>query len=79
MADKPETTLYLLGKYLGLVFLLPSGAIAGYLIGLFLEHYLHWGWLRPAGIVVGVIGGLVKLFQELIRDSNRAERDARTK
>ena len=74
MAEKPESTLYLLGKYLGMAFLLPSGAIAGYLIGLFLEHYLHWGWLRAAGIVVGVIAGLVKLFQELIRDSNRTGR-----
>jgi MFS family permease len=74
MAGKPESTLYLLGKYLGMAFLLPSGAIAGYLIGLFLEHYLHWGWLRPAGIVLGVIAGLVKLFQELLRDSNRTGR-----
>lgn len=74
MPGKHDTTLYLLGKYLGLAFLLPSGAIAGYLIGVFLEHYLHWNWLRPAGIVLGVIAGLVKLFQELIRDSNRAER-----
>jgi MFS family permease len=72
MAEKPDSTLYLLGKYLGLVFLLPSGAVAGYLIGVFLEHYLQWGWLRPAGIVIGVIAGLVKLFQELTRDSARA-------
>ncbi len=74
MPDKPESTLYLLGKYLALAFLLPSGAIAGYLIGAFLDHYLQWHWLRPAGIVLGVIAGLVKLFQELVRDSNRAER-----
>jgi MFS family permease len=71
MAGKPESSFYLLGKYLSLVFLLPAGAAAGYLIGVFLEHYLHWAWLRPAGIVLGVIAGLVKLFQELIRDSNR--------
>lgn len=74
MPGKPESTLYLLGKYLGLAFLLPSAAIAGYLIGAFLEHYLRWHWLRPAGIVLGVIAGLAKLFQELMRDSNRAER-----
>jgi MFS family permease len=73
MADKPDSSLYLLGKYLGLMFLLPAAAVAGYLIGLFLEHYLHWAWLRPAGIVFGVIAGLVKLFEELVRDSNRAQ------
>jgi MFS family permease len=71
MAEKPESTLHQLGKYLSLVFLLPSGAVAGYLLGVFLEHYLHWGWLRPAGIILGVIAGLVKLFQELLRDSTR--------
>ena len=41
MADKPENTLYLLGKYLGLAFLLPSGAIAGYLIGLRIRRFLE--------------------------------------
>jgi hypothetical protein len=69
MARKPDSSLYLLGKYLGLVFLLPAGAVAGYLIGSFAEHYLHWAWLRPAGIVFGVVSGLVKLFQELSRDA----------
>jgi MFS family permease len=71
MAGKPDSTLHLLGKYLGLMFLLPSAAVAGYFIGLFMEHYTHWGWLRPAGIVLGIIAGLVKLFQELSRDSSR--------
>jgi MFS family permease len=75
MASKPDSSLYLLGKYLGLVFLLPSGAIAGYLLGGFAEHWLHWSWLRPAGIVLGIVGGFIKLLDELLRDAKRAEKN----
>lgn len=75
MAAKPDNTLYLLGKYLGLALLLPSAALAGYLIGAFLARYSGWGWLPAAGIVFGVIAGLVKLFQELARDANRTSRE----
>ena len=74
MEHKPDTSLYLLGKYVGLIFLLPSGALAGYLIGMVIERYLHWSAARAFGIVFGVIAALVKLIQELLRDSKRAER-----
>lgn len=70
MGPKPDNSWYLLGKYIGLVSLLPSGAAAGYLVGAFIEHYTHWSGCRPLGIVLGVAGGLVKLFQELLRDEH---------
>jgi MFS family permease len=73
MEHKPDTSLYLLGKYVGLIFLLPSGAVAGYLIGMVVEHYVHWSAARAFGIVFGVIAALVKLLQELLRDSKRGE------
>jgi ABC-type uncharacterized transport system permease subunit len=73
VASKPDSTLYLLGKYLGLAFILPSGAVAGYLIGRFAEHYLHWPILPGAGIVAGLVASLVKLIQELLRDSRGSE------
>jgi hypothetical protein len=73
MAGKPDNTLYLLGKYLGLAFMLPSGAVAGYLIGRFAEHYLHWSILPGAGIVAGLVASLVKLIQELLRESRSPE------
>jgi MFS family permease len=72
-APKPDRTIFLLGKYLGLAFLMPSGAVAGYLIGLWLQHYIHWPGLRGVCIVVGLVATLVKLFQELLRDSNQSE------
>ena len=73
MSKKPDSTLYLVGKYIGLASLLPSGAVAGYLIGLFADHYFHRDWLRAAGILLGLAGALFKIVQELLRESHRQE------
>jgi hypothetical protein len=73
MARKPDNTLYLLGKYLGLTTLLPAGALAGYLIARFLERYIHWPGLLPTAIILGVAGSVYKIIEELLRDVRRAE------
>lgn len=73
MAQKPDSTMYQLGKYLGLAFLLPSGVVAGYLIGLFVEHFVHWSGCRAVGIVLGAAGSLIRIFQELLREVKRSE------
>jgi MFS family permease len=76
VAQKPDNTFYLLGKYIGLASLLPSGAIAGYLLAAFLENYIHWPGMKPGGILLGVIAGFVKLFQELLRDEKKDSKRA---
>jgi len=78
MPDKPEKTLALLGKYLSLAMLLPSGALAGYLLGRLAVHILYHDvpgneWPQGLGIVFGVVASIVKLFQELMRDVKREE------
>jgi uncharacterized protein (DUF3820 family) len=73
MPYKPDKSLVQAAKYMGLVFLLPSGAVAGYVIADVLQHYIHWPALKAAGVVLGVMGGVVRLIQELLRDSKRAE------
>ena len=65
--------MYQLGKYIGLAFLLPSGVLAGYLIGMFVEHLVHWSGCRAVGIVLGAAGSLIRIFQELLRDVKRSE------
>jgi F0F1-type ATP synthase assembly protein I len=75
MAQKPDSTMYQLGKYLGLAFLLPSGVVAGYLIGIFVEHFVHWSGCRAIGIVLGALGSMIRIFQELLRDMKRSERE----
>lgn len=73
MPLKPDKSFVQAAKYMGLVFLLPSGAVAGYLVAGVLEHYIHWPGLKAAGIVLGVMGGVVRLVQELLRDAKREE------
>lgn len=73
MAQKPDNTLYLLGKYIGLVTLLPAGAFAGFLIARLLEHYIHWAGLLPFAMILGVAASLYKIIEELLRDTRRAE------
>jgi MFS family permease len=68
MAQKPDSTLYQLGKYLGWISLLPSGAVAGYLIGKFAEHYVHWEGCIAVGVILGIAAALVKLVQEMLRE-----------
>lgn len=73
MAQKPDNTLYLLGKYIGLVTLLPAGAFAGFLIARILERYIHWAGLLPFAMILGVAASLYKIIEELLRDTRRAE------
>ncbi len=78
MPERPEKTIALLGKYLSLAMLLPSGALAGYLLGRFAGHIFYHDapgheWLDGGGIVLGVVASVVKLFQELMRDVKREE------
>ncbi len=75
MAQKPDGTLYQLGKYLGLAFLLPSGVIAGYLMGLFVGHFVRWSGCPAVGIILGAAASLVRIFQELLREAKRSEND----
>lgn len=77
MPLKPDKSFVQAAKYMGLVFLLPSGAVAGYLVASVLGHYIHWPALKAAGIVLGVMGGVVRLIQELLRDSKRADAEER--
>jgi hypothetical protein len=68
MAQKPDSTLYQLGKYLGWISLLPSGAIAGYLLGRLAQHYFYWEGSVAVGVIVGIAAALVKLVQEMLRE-----------
>jgi hypothetical protein len=78
MPERPQKTLALLGKYLSLAMLLPSGALAGYLLGRLAVHIFYRDvpgheWPQRVGIVLGVVASIVKLFQELMRDVKREE------
>ena len=52
-----------LAKYSELAFILPAATVAGWLIGLALDHWLHTTWLYLAGLIVGIIAGFVQLIR----------------
>ena len=62
--------------YSGLGFILPAGAVAGYILGWLLDSWLH---TTPVlGIVMGFLGaagGIVELLRILKREEKRASGD----
>jgi hypothetical protein len=75
MAERPEKTLAMLGKYLSLALLVPSGALAGYWLGRFAAQWAHAEWPLGVGVVVGVLAATYKVFEQLWRDAKRDERE----
>ena len=58
-----------MAKYSQLAFVFPAATVAGWLIGVGLDRWLHTTWLYIAGLVVGIVAG----FVELIRAAMSAE------
>jgi ATP synthase protein I len=46
-------------KMMQIVLLLPSAAFIGWLAGYGLDRLLHQTWMREAGVIFGIIAGLV--------------------
>ncbi len=46
-------------KMIQIVLLLPSAAFIGWIAGVLLDRWLHQTWIAVAGIVLGIISGLV--------------------
>jgi MFS family permease len=62
------------GKYLALASALPGYVVAGFLLGAFADHWLHWPVLRGIGVILGVFAGLSQIVRQLLRDEKRALR-----
>jgi len=58
-----------LGQYSQIAFIFPASTVAGWLIGVALDHWLHTTWLYIVGLILGIIAG----FVELIRLVNRSD------
>jgi len=60
-----------LGQYSQIAFIFPASTVAGWLIGVALDHWLHTTWLYIVGLILGIIAG----FVELIRLVNSSDFD----
>lgn len=57
-------------KMLQIAVLLPAAAIAGWLVGAWLDHKLHQSWIGLAGILFGGISGLAYVIRLVLVNGN---------
>jgi len=74
MAPKPNKSFITGAKYFALATALPGYVLAGFALGAFADHFLHWPILRGIGVILGTFLGLTQLIRELLRDEKRAQR-----
>jgi F0F1-type ATP synthase assembly protein I len=56
-------------RYSQLAFIFPAALVAGWLVGLALDHWLHTSWLYLAGILLGIAAGFIELIRTVLRDT----------
>ena len=57
-----------LGKYYGLIFVLPAAVLVGFGIGYALDKLFHTGFLKIVFLLLGVAAGIIDLLRELAKD-----------
>ena len=60
-----------LAKYSQLAFVLPAAKVAGWLIGVALDHWLHTTWLYLAGLILGIVAGFIELIHSVISSDSK--------
>ncbi len=58
-------------RYTAAAMTLPGAVVAGYLIGLALDSWLHTTYLKIVFLVLGIISGFAELIRQLLRDMNK--------
>jgi ATP synthase protein I len=51
------------GRYSQIAFIFPASTVAGWLVGLALDHWLHTHWLYLVGLILGIVAGFVELIR----------------
>ena len=71
--DSPEkkSMLVQLANYSQLAFTLPAATVAGWLLGLALDHWLHTTWLYLVGLIFGIIAGFVELIRTVTSSDSK--------
>jgi F0F1-type ATP synthase assembly protein I len=60
-----------LANYSQLAFIFPAATVAGWLIGLALDHWLHTTWLYLAGLILGIVAGFAELIRTVVSSESK--------
>ena len=67
MPDKNSVPVQL-GKYYGMIFILPAAVLVGFGIGYGLDKVFHTSFLKIVFLFLGVAAGVIDLVRELTKD-----------
>ena len=70
-SKKDRSTWIQMAKYSQLAFIFPAATVAGWLIGVALDRWLHTTWLYIAGLIVGIVAGFVELIRAALSSESR--------
>jgi F0F1-type ATP synthase assembly protein I len=56
-----------IAQYSQLAFIFPAATVAGWLVGVALDHWLHTTWLYLVGLILGIVAGFVELIRLVSR------------
>jgi len=70
-SEKERSTWVQMAKYSQLAFVFPAATVAGWLIGVALDRWLHTTWLYIAGLIVGIIAGFVELIRAALSSESK--------
>jgi F0F1-type ATP synthase assembly protein I len=52
-----------IARYSEIAVIFPAATVAGWLVGLALDHWLHTHWLYLAGLILGIAAGFIQLIR----------------
>jgi F0F1-type ATP synthase assembly protein I len=70
-SKKDRGTWIQMAKYSQLAFVFPAATIAGWLIGVALDRWLHTTWIYIAGLIVGIVAGFVELIRAALSSESK--------
>jgi F0F1-type ATP synthase assembly protein I len=70
-SKKERSTWIQMAKYSQLAFIFPAATVAGWLIGVALDRWLHTTWLYIAGLIVGIVAGFVELIRAALSSESK--------
>ena len=70
-SKRDRSTWIQMAKYSQLAFVFPAATVAGWLIGVALDRWLHTTWLYLAGLILGIIAGFVELIRAALSSESK--------